>query len=238
MRASSWSAIGDRARAVVSPRGADSDRDRRRVAEHERARQLGADRRLDRARAKRARPRVAGVDKRGAGDGVEEQRPRADAALRPRDRKSVLRVRERHAAAGERRVGEAAQQARRAAVERDRAAIGRAAAEEEGAADGGIAGRRSAGRAERDHVVRPRARQVRARVGRQRRGVGEGRERAADDLGRRADKHAVLAADRIPVGLRRRRLPCAAHRRQVPRQRRRGERVLVRRTEAGEQRGV
>src|SRR5262245_65977006 len=99
--------------AVVSPRGAAGDRQWKEVAGDDARRDLGADRGLDRVSIERTGPGVTGVGEHGAVNGVDEERPRAVAALRTGDRNPVVGIEEGDVPAGEGVGGEAAQQAGR-----------------------------------------------------------------------------------------------------------------------------
>src|SRR6185503_11331479 len=128
-------AIGEQPAAVMSPRRADRERERRDIAGHYIRRKLPADRGLDCRGAERPGPRVPGVGEQRAVQRVQEDRPRADAALRPRDRPAILGVGDRHARPREAVAPEAPQQAERLAVEARGVERRLVAAEPERAAD-------------------------------------------------------------------------------------------------------
>src|SRR5258705_10396809 len=111
--------VADHTAAVASPRGAGADRKARKVASKNVGGDFGAGRRLDRVGAERARPGLTGIGEDRRVNGVQEDRPGADAALRPRQRPAVLSVQERDVTAGERVLAEAAQEAERAGAEVD-----------------------------------------------------------------------------------------------------------------------
>src|SRR6266487_7144994 len=85
------------------------------------------------------RPCVAGVGEQGRVHGVKKEGPRADAALRPCDRPTVVGVDERHVAAGESVGREAAEKADGMPPEVDRAVVRGRTAEEERAPCRGVA---------------------------------------------------------------------------------------------------
>ena len=207
------------AAAVVSPRGADADGERREETGDEIRRRARAP--ADVLIARRSNVRVhawpasantaACIVWRNSG---QVPRPRCGRAIGQR----YSSVGERDVAAGERVRREAAQQAKAPLPKSTTPSPGRIAAEQERAADRRrrrSTRRRRAGRRRRDAA---RSRQVGAGVGGHGGRVGERSEAAADELRGGAGGDAVLAADRVAVGARRDRLPRRAQRRAVARE--------------------
>src|SRR5262245_29327768 len=94
-------AVGCQPAAVMAPAGAERGGQRKPIARDDVGGQFRADARLQMARNEGARPDLPGIGKEGRVDRMDQDRPRANAALWNRYRPAIVHVEEGHMRASE-----------------------------------------------------------------------------------------------------------------------------------------